>query len=183
MSRIINPLIFVISCTIFVIGIWEAIVSVLNSPYMIHLNYHDDEIFALTTTKSVCNIIIGGFLSVSSFYSSIFTPDKEDIPENNKENCLMSLLKIISFGTSIWVLVRYFNTNFYNSLIGPYQCVLIIETIICLSTIGFIVFGTFSLLGLCLCLKCCYLAKEDDEYNRGLNTEITETDENDPLAV
>jgi hypothetical protein len=155
MKKIIFSLVFILSCAILAIGIWEATVAYNNSPQNSNLTSNDEEMYALTITKSVCNILGGIISMIISLFGYIFANDDDDDSKNNNKERNGSLLQLINFGVSIWALVRYFDGNFNNnSLMTDYKDVLTVEMIVFFITLGIIGVTILFVILFC-CFACC----------------------------
>ena len=143
----------ILSCATLAIGIWEATVASSNSPTKIKLDDHNHEMYALTVTKCVCNIIIGLISAIMGLCNVIFAKETDNKSKDDKSSN-GSTLQTVNFGVSIWALVRYFNRSYYHSLLTPYQHVLTVEMISFFVSLG--IFGTFilTIVGIC-CINCC----------------------------
>lgn len=167
MSKLISSICIFFSICQFSIGIWEATVAASNAPGSNQeLKPPDQEIYAFAITKACCNILSAIALSFTGAILCCVEPNTNSDKSNNSKN---GLFQVICFGTSIWGLVRFFNTPWRKSLDIPYQNVLLVEMIFFFSVIGLCVIA--------ICTACCSLCfiREDNESKNKI-TKITDLD-------
>jgi len=155
MSKVISSFCILISIGQLSIGIWEAVITAQNAPNSSpNSDAHNQEIYAFAVTKAVCNIIGGLVLLCTGALLCCIEPSSDKSSDSGKNGTF----QFICFGTSVWGLVRYFNEGFRDSLIQPFQQVLLVE-------MGYF-FSLLSLLVLGICFGCCFLcfnARETQE--------------------
>jgi hypothetical protein len=157
MSKAISSFILFVSICQLSVGIWEAVCAASNAPSNINLDAPDQEIYGFTVAKACCNILSGVSLFITGAIMCCID-QSSDKTSSSKD----SFFQTVCFGTSVWGLVRYFDTGFYDGLIRPYQQVLLVEMIYFFSVIGIVV------LAICFgcCFTCCAMKSSDNGPNQ-----------------